>query len=133
MSTSRLFRRCHGCLVLALEEDELARLDPVELVQPVELALVEREHGLELVEPRGGAVDVVLQRADLGGDDGDLRGEHALALPRGRSIFFASTSMRASMTCFRSPIPSCPEAGETTRRTTGQQKAGGDRRKRIRG
>ena len=37
-------------LVLALQEDELAGLEPVELVQAVEPALVEREHALELVE-----------------------------------------------------------------------------------
>ena len=66
--------------MLALQEDELARLDPVELVQPVELALVEREHGLELAEPCRGAVDIVLERVDLGRDDGDLRAEDALAL-----------------------------------------------------
>ena len=52
-------------LVLALQEHELARLHLVELVQPVELALVQREHLLELVEARRGAVDVVLKLVDL--------------------------------------------------------------------
>ena len=52
-------------LVLALEEHELAGLQLVELVQPVELALVQREHLLELVEARRGAVDVVLKPLDL--------------------------------------------------------------------
>ena len=48
-------------LVLALQEHELAGLHLVELVQPVELALMQREHGLELVEARRGAVDCVLK------------------------------------------------------------------------
>ena len=69
-------------LVLALQEHELAGLQLVELVQPVELALMQREHFLELIEAHGRAVDVVLEPVDLVGDDLDLRGEDALALAR---------------------------------------------------
>ena len=45
-------------------------------------ALLEREDGLELVEPRLGGADLVLERADLLRDGRDLRAEHALALAR---------------------------------------------------
>ena len=73
--------------MLVLEEDELAGLQLVELVQAVELPLVECEHVLELVEPRGGGVDVVLERIDLVADDLDLRAEHALPLARRLDLF----------------------------------------------
>ena len=55
----------HGLPVLALEEDELARLELVELVQAVEPPLVQRKHGLELAEAGGRRVNVVLERVDL--------------------------------------------------------------------
>ena len=67
-------------LVLAAKVDEPRRLKVEELVEPVEAALLQREHGLELVEPRLGGADLVLERADLLGDRLDLRAEHALAL-----------------------------------------------------
>ena len=73
-------------LVLALEKHELAGLHLVELVQPVELALVQREHLLELVEARRGAVDVVLKPLDLVGDNLDLGREDALAAARGLDL-----------------------------------------------
>ena len=76
----------HRLAVLALEEDELARLELVEPVQAVELPLVQREHGLELAEPGGRRVDVVLERVDLVADDLDLGAEHALPLARGLDL-----------------------------------------------
>ena len=72
--------------MLPLEEDELAGLEPEELVQPVELAAVERERVLELVEPRFGGADVVLERLDLVRDDLDLRREDAFALTSGLDL-----------------------------------------------
>ena len=72
--------------VLALQKHELAGLHLVELVQPVELALMQREHRLELVEARRCAVDVVLERVDLVGDDLDLGGEDAFTLPCGLDL-----------------------------------------------
>jgi hypothetical protein len=68
--------------VLPLEEDELAGLQRVQLVQAVELALVQSQDALELVEPGGGSLDVALEGIDLGRDLLDLRGEHALTLAR---------------------------------------------------
>ena len=72
--------------MLALQEHELAGLHVVELVQPIELALMQREHRLELVEARRCAVDIVLKPVDLVGDDLDLGGEDALALARGLDL-----------------------------------------------
>ena len=118
-----LVQALHRGPVLALEEDELARLDAVELVQPVELALVEREHVLELVEPRGRAVDVVLERADLGGDDRDLGGEHALALA-GRLDLLLEHVDAAVDDLLPLPDPFLPGGRRDHQEETGQRKAG---------
>ena len=123
MSTSRLLRRSVAALCWRCRKTSLRVWTPVELVQPVELALVEREHVLELVEPRGGAVDVVLERADLGGDDGDLRGEHALALA-GRLDLLLEHVDAAVDDLLSLPDPFLPRGRRDHQEETGQQEAG---------
>jgi hypothetical protein len=111
--------------VLPLEEDELARLQPIELVQTVEPPLVEREHAFELVETSRGGVDVVLEGANLRGDDGDLRGEHALLRPRG----FDPGLKRPDLLVQRGlPLRDAVmgEGGCDGKQEAGQQEAGGE-------
>ena len=86
-------------VVLPPEVEVALRLEPEKSRQPVELALVQGEVGLERDEPRRHVADSSLERVDAGAEPESICAERREACSSARAIRAWSVERRASTDC----------------------------------